>query len=370
MGKTLRNRAAWLALCGFLAVGSLATADDSPAEKLLAEIKAIEMPKVPQDRTNQAAFQDYMSASRAAATKKAALIGELFQIAPETPELATMLPFRWQTLMTPDTASTMKTEIDMVLTKTHDEKLIAECYFSKWVAAILAAPAESKMEEPLADWEIFAKKVPNDPRVPTMLMTIANRADDPDAQEKLFQRIEKDYSKSPVAKQVAGARARAEGERKKLARVGKPFELEFTEATKGTHITMASLKGKVVVIDFWATWCGPCIAEMPNMKKLYAEYKDKGVEFIGVSLDQPVEKGGLEKLSTYVQKNGIEWPQYYQGNYWQSAFSASWGINSIPCVFLVDAEGNLASIKARGKLEKMIPEYLEKAKAKKTASNP
>ncbi len=60
---------------------------------------------------------------------------------------------------------------------------------------------------------------------------------------------------------------------------------------------MKSLKGKVVVIDFWATWCGPCVAEMPNMKKLYAEYKDKGVEFVGVSLDKSKEQGGLDKLS-------------------------------------------------------------------------
>src|SRR4029077_11122640 len=85
-----------------------------------------------------------------------------------------------------------------------------------------------------------------------------------------------------------------------------------------------------------------------------------GVEFIGVSLDQPKEDGGLDALKKFVKDKGIEWPQYYQGNFWKSAFSSSWGINSIPCVFVVDAEGKLFSVDARGKLEKMIPELLEK----------
>ena len=124
------------------------------------------------------------------------------------------------------------------------------------------------------------------------------------------------------------------------------------------------------MVDFWATWCGPCVAEMPKMKELYAEYKDKGVEFIGVSLDQPKEQGGLDKLKEFVAKNEIAWPQYYQGKGWESEFSTSWGINSIPCVFVVDAEGNLSSVEARGKLETLIPEHLEKAKGKKDAANP
>ena len=173
----------------------------------------------------------------------------------------------------------------------------------------------------------------------------------------------------PEESQLDRARTeRTESKRLGLERVGQPFRLEFTDAIKGTTVSMEKLKGKVVVVDFWATWCGPCIAEIPNMKKLYDRYKEQGVEFIGVSLDQPVEKGGLAKLKEYVADSGIEWPQYYQGNSWQSEFTMSWGIDSIPRVFLVDADGNLASVEARGKLEKLIPEYLEKAKTKTAAT--
>ena len=99
------------------------------------------------------------------------------------------------------------------------------------------------------------------------------------------------------------------------------------------------------------------------MKELYAKYKDKGVEFIGVSLDQPKEEGGLDKLKKFVAEEKIAWPQYYQGKGWDSEFSVSWGINSIPCVFVVDTEGKLASVEARGKLEAMIPELLEEEDA-------
>ena len=148
-----------------------------------------------------------------------------------------------------------------------------------------------------------------------------------------------------------------------------PFKLEFTDAIKGSPVSIEGLKGKVFVIDFWATWCGPCMAEMPKMKKLYAEFKDKGIEFIGVSLDQSKAQGGLDKLKGFVAKHQVEWPQYYQGNFWQSEFSSSWHVNSIPCVFLVDAEGKLASVNARGQLEKLLPRYLEKARKKPGTAN-
>ena len=90
------------------------------------------------------------------------------------------------------------------------------------------------------------------------------------------------------------------GGRRQHEAIGKPFDLEFTDAIKGSTVSIKGLKGKVVVIDFWATWCGPCVAEMPKMKELYAKYRDQGVEFIGVSLDQPKEQGGLDKLKKFV----------------------------------------------------------------------
>ena len=65
---------------------------------------------------------------------------------------------------------------------------------------------------------------------------------------------------------------------------------------------MKGLRGKVVVVDFWATWCGPCVGEIPEMQRIYAEYHDKGVEFIGVSHDLPEEDGGLEALKAFVAK--------------------------------------------------------------------
>ena len=100
-----------------------------------------------------------------------------------------------------------------------------------------------------------------------------------------------------VAKEVQQVRHQRES-------VGKPFDLEFTDAVSGSKVSMRKLKGKVVVVDFWATWCGPCVAEIPRMKELYAKYRNEGVKFIGVSLDEPRERGGLDSLKKFVKDNG------------------------------------------------------------------
>jgi thiol-disulfide isomerase/thioredoxin len=177
-------------------------------------------------------------------------------------------------------------------------------------------------------------------------------------QGELLKRVATNYPDSRFA-------AAAKANLKKLESVGKPFPLAFDDAIKGTHVSIENLRGKVVVIDFWATWCGPCVQEMPTMKELYSKYHGQDVEFIGVSLDEPKEDGGLDKLKEFVARNGITWPQYYQGKGWESEFSSAWGVDAIPAVFVVDQQGKLASINARGRLDEIIPGLLKKGSAEK-----
>jgi thiol-disulfide isomerase/thioredoxin len=330
-----------LLVCG---LASPVLAGDRPADDIVKDIEAIKRP------TSMAELQ-------AGNAKKIELIGELAKSHPTDARLGKLLPQRWIAMAQSGKNVESVKEIDETLAKTKDQSIKLEGLYAK--VLIVANTDAEHLATAVPAAEEFVKLAPKDPRAPMLLYTVASNSTDKSVQTAFEDRILKDYPESRVVTSIKGAR-------KKREAVGKPFELEFTDAIKGTTVSMKGLKGKVVVIDFWATWCGPCIAEMPTMKKLYAEYKDKGVEFIGVSLDQPKEKGGLDKLKKYVADNEIGWPQYYQGNYWQSEFSAGWGINSIPCVFIVDAEGNLYSVEANRKLDKLIPELLSK-KAKTSA---
>lgn len=149
-----------------------------------------------------------------------------------------------------------------------------------------------------------------------------------------------------VESKLAGIKAAAEIKTK-------PLEMKFT-AVDGREVDLATLQGKVVLIDFWATWCGPCIAEIPNVLKAYKELHPKGFEIVGISLDSD-----KAKLEAFVKERGMEWPQYFDGKGWQNEISTKYGINSIPAMWLLNKKGMVVSTNARGGLEEAVTKLLE-----------
>ncbi len=157
-----------------------------------------------------------------------------------------------------------------------------------------------------------------------------------------------------------------------LELTSKPLEMAFT-AVDGRPVDLKALRGKVVLIDFWATWCGPCIAELPNIKQVYAAYHDKGFEIVGIALEnarltpkdsseQAAAKHVTAKkvLTDFTTKENMPWPQYYDGKWWKNEISTQYDISGIPAMFLLDQTGMIVSTNARGEaLEREVKRLLK-----------
>ena len=177
---------------------------------------------------------------------------------------------------------------------------------------------------------------------------LAEMAQQPDLAEQMYSVLEKKYRTDP---KVAGFLKRM-GRSPKFR--NKPFKAKLTRLDGKKLSLPKDLLGKVVVIDFWATWCGPCVAELPHMKKLYAKYKDKGVEFVGISLDKD-----RKRLEDFVKKQGMAWIQTFSGKGWQDPTAQACEIRSIPSIWVVGKDGNIISSNARRNLEQVIEKALK-----------
>ena len=189
------------------------------------------------------------------------------------------------------------------------------------------------------------KKNPKDAKANTALLKLTENVTPEKAKKYLLQIA--DNGPDQIAQ-------RAKGQLKNIEALGKPVEIAFT-AIDGRKIDATKMKGKVVLVDFWATWCGPCIAELPDLKKTYAKYNNKGLEIIGISLDQ-----SKDKLTKFIAKEEIPWPQQFDGLGWENEFAVKYGIRGIPTMWLIDKQGNLVDKNARATLDSKIEKLLEK----------
>jgi thiol-disulfide isomerase/thioredoxin len=171
---------------------------------------------------------------------------------------------------------------------------------------------------------------------------------DYDKGEELLKRLKADFPETQAGKNIDKILPMLEQQKTamKIQSALKPGEAfpDFNEKDlAGEPLSIAKFKGKVVLVDFWATWCGPCVAELPNVLAAYKKYHDKGFEVIGISLDQDANV-----LKNFIKEKGMVWPQYFDGKGWGSKLGQKYGINSIPMTFLLDPEGKIVAKGLRG----------------------
>jgi len=122
----------------------------------------------------------------------------------------------------------------------------------------------------------------------------------------------------------------------------------------GKNFTLAEQKGKVILVDFWATWCRPCVVGIPALKKYYQELNPKGFEIIGISLDN-----SIEPLNEFIKNEDLKWKISYSGKGWKDDTAKLYGVNSIPSYWLIDKKGNLRYFGlGKDKLKKVVEELL------------
>jgi peroxiredoxin len=199
------------------------------------------------------------------------------------------------------------------------------------------------------------KQFPTNSMIYTHLVSVAQRSKG-DRQKELATEIINATGAPPGVKTLAKHILAGT----KPYQIGKPVEIRFT-ALDGREVNLAKLTGKVVLVEFWSTTCGPCIAEMPKVKSAYEKLHDRGFEVIGISLDDKESA-----VRRFIKEKDLPWPQHFDGKGWENQFALRYGIFGIPTMWLVDKRGNLRNTEARFDLERDVTSLLaEQGSARK-----
>ncbi len=206
----------------------------------------------------------------------------------------------------------------------------------------------------VGEGEGIARDFPKSPTIPMVLDFLAGAYDRTGRQKEATETLER------IVKEFGGTQAAQKAERmiKQRAFKGAVLELAF-KSVAGDEVDLKNLRGKVVLVDFWASWCKPCEASMPKLVEVEKLYRDQGFRVIGISLDQ--DKGAMEN---FMKKYEMTWPQYFDGMVWNSPMVGKYAIIGIPTTFLIDKKGVLREISPEGpKLADAVKKLLDEPAA-------
>jgi peroxiredoxin len=198
----------------------------------------------------------------------------------------------------------------------------------------------------------FVKAHPNSTAALYALKQYAGWDVDPAKVEPLFNSLPAEVRAYPSAEML-----KFQIETAKKTAIGN-YAMDFTQNdTLGKPVSLSSFKGKYVLVDFWASWCGPCRAENPNVVKAFNKYKDRNFTIIGVSLDRPNAKDRWIKA---IHDDGLTWNHVSDLKFWDNAVAKQYAIRAIPQNLLIDPQGKIVAKNLNGEeLAKKLSEYLQ-----------
>ena len=275
------------------------------------------------------------------------------------------------TITGPAPALEFKKTIDFLVAQQNEINLVNEAYYkaqnegkpadSLQMIAVLAQQKGKAFEGEVQKKIATAK----DPFVALYLVSMLKMDQYPDDVRKVLARLEKEVPNSSYTKEYRAQYSSIEAQLKQIeeqkkreasTQIGAVAPELAYQNPEGKILKLSSLKGKVVLVDFWASWCGPCRRENPTVVAAYNKFKDKGFEILSVSLDQDANR-----WKGAIQQDGLIWSNHISDlKGWQSEAAAKYAVNSIPAAFLLDKDGKIIAKNLRGpELEMKLQEILK-----------